>query len=253
MLYHMESSYLLDCDHVSCLCLRHFGGLTNQPRGQSKERRLRSFRLSFRALSMVPRNDSTVTSPRGLGAPDYKRHQDSCFKHHETNSLCYILYRHQFTTIMTSQPNPSTVSFQSTTTVSSTTPLGPSQRPQKDYAAALSTLQSRYGTAGNIPSPKKEPSKKLPASSQPLDSVPETSAAGGSSSTSQTTLTPSSIISDASGGSSSSSTGGESRKKSKSKTSILLKSLFKGLLPSFRCLNYWSDGLRLLGKAKNDS
>ncbi|KAF8955269.1 hypothetical protein BDZ97DRAFT_1858820 [Flammula alnicola] len=224
MLYHMESSYLLDCDH---------------------ERRLRSFRLSFRALSMVPRNDSTVTSPRGLGAPDYKRHQDSCFKHHETNPF--------FTTIMTSQPNPSTVSFQSTTTVSSTTPLGPSQRPQKDYAAALSTLQSRYGTAGNIPSPKKEPSKKLPASSQPLDSVPETSAAGGSSSTSQTTLTPSSIISDASGGSSSSSTGGESRKKSKSKTSILLKSLFKGLLPSFRCLNYWSDGLRLLGKAKNDS
>ncbi|KIK69876.1 hypothetical protein GYMLUDRAFT_34264 [Collybiopsis luxurians FD-317 M1] len=42
----------------------------------------------------------------------------------------------------------STTSLASNTyTVSSTVPLNPSKTPQKDYAAALGNLQSRYGAA----------------------------------------------------------------------------------------------------------
>ena len=66
--------------------------------------------------------------------------------------------------VMTSKFFPSTYCLlQSTNTVDSTTPLytGPSQKPQKDYAAALGTLQSRYGVGGNVPSPKNTPSMKL--------------------------------------------------------------------------------------------
>lgn len=48
-------------------------------------------------------------------------------------------------------------------TVASTTPLI-QKPPPKDYAAALATLQSRYGNEGQVPSPKPTPSQKLPAS-----------------------------------------------------------------------------------------
>jgi hypothetical protein len=46
--------------------------------------------------------------------------------------------------------------------VTSTTPLGTSAVPQKDYAAALAILQSKYGTTGHIPgpTPKSETSSK---------------------------------------------------------------------------------------------
>lgn len=52
---------------------------------------------------------------------------------------------------------------ESVTTTSSSALLKPRvQRPRKDYEAALGILQSRYGTGGDIPSPKKAPSRKLP-------------------------------------------------------------------------------------------
>ena len=135
-----------------------------------------------------------------------------------------------------SQPNPSTVSFQSTTTVSSTSPLSSRPRhPPKDYAAALSTLQSRYGTGGFLPSPKEEPSKKLPESPQASPSTsqaPSRNASGQSiPADSQITLASSSLNSEpgsASSGTSSNAAEG-SRKKSKSKAGSILKSLFKGL------------------------
>ncbi|KXN82844.1 hypothetical protein AN958_02118 [Leucoagaricus sp. SymC.cos] len=57
----------------------------------------------------------------------------------------------------------STDSLLSTNTTAST--INPFQRPnppQKDYSAAFSILQSRYGTGGHtIPSPKSKPSNKL--------------------------------------------------------------------------------------------
>ncbi|KAJ7599911.1 hypothetical protein C8J56DRAFT_1156559 [Mycena floridula] len=79
---------------------------------------------------------------------------------------------------MTSQgthPGPSTSSLLSTDTSTSTTPLSPGNKPpQKDYAAAFATLQSRYGTvsAGGLspPDPKSTPSKKLPALAGPSSS-----------------------------------------------------------------------------------
>lgn len=58
---------------------------------------------------------------------------------------------------MSSKPsNASTNSLQSTTTVTSTSPLSNAKPPPKDYAAAFATLQSRYGTGAqiNIPMPK---------------------------------------------------------------------------------------------------
>ena len=115
------------------------------------------------------------------------------------------------------QNNPSTLSFQSNATL--VNPVAPSRtapRPQKDYAAAFGALQSRYGTSGHIPTPKKEPSKKLPPSSQPLQSVPE-----GVSESSQSTLTPTSTNTEGSA----SSSGGRNRR---SDTKSFLKSLFKG-------------------------
>ncbi|KAF9478214.1 hypothetical protein BDN70DRAFT_880276 [Pholiota conissans] len=133
----------------------------------------------------------------------------------------------------TTDSNTSTVSFESTTTVSSTSPLSSrAPPPQKDYAAALSALQSRYGTGGVLPSPKTGPSKKLPDS--PLASAsnsPVASLGGSTPNDSQATLANSTTGSEGSEGSgsasSSTSTGDQSRKKSKPKTSIL-KSLFKG-------------------------
>ncbi|KAF8158441.1 hypothetical protein B0H34DRAFT_797829 [Crassisporium funariophilum] len=125
---------------------------------------------------------------------------------------------------MTSKSDyPSTLSLQSTTTVSSTTPLRVSQRPpQKDYAAAFGTLQSRYGTGASIPNPKKEPSKKLPSN---LSSVLEATTTPQSS---QTTIAPPSITSEGSESTGSTSTSGDpDRKKSKQNKSFL-KSLFKG-------------------------
>jgi hypothetical protein len=67
--------------------------------------------------------------------------------------------------------NASVLSFgsESTLTASSTTPLRKSSRKPKDYEAALGVLQSRYGMGGDIPSPKKEPSTKLPGREQPAD------------------------------------------------------------------------------------
>ncbi|RDB14873.1 hypothetical protein Hypma_016275 [Hypsizygus marmoreus] len=61
----------------------------------------------------------------------------------------------------TNDSNQSTTSFQSTTTATSTSPLTNAKPPQKDYSAALATLQSRYGTGGHIPSPKPNASSKL--------------------------------------------------------------------------------------------
>ena len=67
--------------------------------------------------------------------------------------------------------NASVLSFasESTLTASSTTPLNKSSRKPKDFEAALGVLQSRYGMGGDIPSPKKEPSTKLPERNQPAE------------------------------------------------------------------------------------
>ncbi|KAF5319915.1 hypothetical protein D9611_011055 [Ephemerocybe angulata] len=66
-------------------------------------------------------------------------------------------------------PKSSTLSLNSTsseiTLTDSSTSVTPLVRrappPQKDYNAAMAILQSRYGTGGGIPSPKKKPSNKL--------------------------------------------------------------------------------------------
>lgn len=65
-----------------------------------------------------------------------------------------------------SDPNASilsTDSLLSTNTTSSTiNPFLAANTPRKDYSAALSILQSRYGTGGHVvPSPKTNPSNKL--------------------------------------------------------------------------------------------
>jgi hypothetical protein len=125
--------------------------------------------------------------------------------------------------------NTSTVSFQSATTVSSTSPLSSRPaRPQKDYAAALGALQSRYGTGGALPSPKGEPSKKLPESPLASPSASPAPSVGGSTpNDSQATLADSSTGSE--GSTSTSTSGDQSRKVKKSKSKSILKSLFKGL------------------------
>ena len=112
-----------------------------------------------------------------------------------------------------SEPNHSIYSLESDTTVSPATPIGASPPPQKDYHAAFATLQSRYGTIGNIPSPKKDPSHKLSAS---MPSIQETAC-----NSSQTTLT-SSAPSDIGAGL---AQGRRPRKKSKGS---ILSFLFKG-------------------------
>ncbi|KAF7768539.1 hypothetical protein Agabi119p4_7782 [Agaricus bisporus var. burnettii] len=57
----------------------------------------------------------------------------------------------------------STDSLLSTNTTSSTVnPLSSGNPPPKDYSAALSILQSRYGTGGyGVPTPKPKPSDKI--------------------------------------------------------------------------------------------
>lgn len=112
-----------------------------------------------------------------------------------------------------SEPNHSTYSLESDTTVSPATPFGASPPSQKDYHAAFATLQSRYGTIGNIPSPKKDPSHKLSTS---MPSIQESAC-----NSCQTTLT-SSAPSDMGAGS---AQGRRPRKKSKGS---ILTFLFKG-------------------------
>ena len=111
------------------------------------------------------------------------------------------------------QDNQSTTSLQSSTTTLYT-PNSPPTRspPQKDYAAALATLQGRYGTSGYVPNPKSQPSQKLPTPSQgsPLARSQSEETHSSSSSTSEA----------------SSSTTVEQRSK-KSKPSSLLKMFFK--------------------------
>lgn len=83
--------------------------------------------------------------------------------------------------LMANQLNsPSTTSFQSSTTVTSTVPLNRPPQPQKDYFAAFGALQARYGAGGGLPSPKKEPSNKLPEARKSFSAPPSHS--------SQTTL-----------------------------------------------------------------
>lgn len=110
-----------------------------------------------------------------------------------------------------SKPNHSTYSLESDTTVSPATPFGASPLPQKDYHAAFATLQSRYGTIGNIPSPKKDPSHKLSASMPSIQEIACNSF--------QTTLTSSADIG------AGSAQGRRPRKKSKGS---ILTFLFKG-------------------------
>ncbi|KAJ2920541.1 hypothetical protein H1R20_g3280, partial [Candolleomyces eurysporus] len=81
-------------------------------------------------------------------------------------------------------PNPSLASLQSSTTITSTAPLIPERKPpQKDFEAALASLQSRYGMGGDIPPPKNTPSNKLP---DPNNKVPRMPLPTASSSTSPT-------------------------------------------------------------------
>ncbi|KAF9568766.1 hypothetical protein CPC08DRAFT_354460 [Agrocybe pediades] len=137
-------------------------------------------------------------------------------------------------------PNQSTLTVDSTTTVSSTTPLtSQPNRPQKDYAAALSTLQSRYGSGGSaLPSPKVQPSNKLPSSASsslnpsPLSTFSTARTPGATPGSSQMTLTTNSTsFSGTSGGSSASASGGSTssatQQKKDKKTSVL-RNLFKG-------------------------
>ncbi|SJL07156.1 uncharacterized protein ARMOST_10499 [Armillaria ostoyae] len=77
----------------------------------------------------------------------------------------------------TPHPSASTTTLQSTTTVTSTSPLNPPPGPKKDYAAAFGSLQSRYGTGGFVPNPKPTRSKR--ASTVPA--IPEGIAAASSS------------------------------------------------------------------------
>ncbi|KAG7444183.1 uncharacterized protein BT62DRAFT_934367 [Guyanagaster necrorhizus] len=66
----------------------------------------------------------------------------------------------------TPHPSASTTTLQSTTTITSTSPLNPLAAPKKDYAAAFGSLQSRYGTGGYVPNPK--PTKPMPTSAFPV-------------------------------------------------------------------------------------
>ncbi|CAA7261549.1 unnamed protein product [Cyclocybe aegerita] len=139
---------------------------------------------------------------------------------------------------MTSQSNPSVTTFQSTTTANSTTPFGVSPHPQKDYAAAFGTLQSRYGTSGVVPSPKKDPSKKLP---QPAQSSTEPA-----SGTSSHTFVPSSPKFTTS---ETSSTDDVSNPKKPKGSKSFLKAMFKGSYLLVLATRHDSHSLRS-GKAK---
>ncbi|KAF8900049.1 hypothetical protein CPB85DRAFT_1326568 [Mucidula mucida] len=66
------------------------------------------------------------------------------------------------------QSYASTVSLQSSNTVTSTAPL--TGVAPKDFSAAFGELQSRYGTSGHIPTPK---SKKAPGSKQAKPAEPK--------------------------------------------------------------------------------
>ncbi|KAK0244547.1 hypothetical protein EDD85DRAFT_202976 [Armillaria nabsnona] len=111
----------------------------------------------------------------------------------------------------TPHPSASTTTLQSTTTVTSTSPLNPPPGPKKDYAAAFGSLQSRYGTGGFVPNPK--PTRSTPASTVPA--IPEGTAAASSS-------TPDRGVDS---GGVQSGQAGESQKSKKKKKSVL--SLFK--------------------------
>jgi len=129
------------------------------------------------------------------------------------------------TTMNNEQNNPSTLSVHSNATL--VDPVAPSRtvpRPQKDYAAAFGALQSRYGTSGHIPNPKKEPSKKLPPSSQPLQSVP--ALPSGSSQVSQASQSTSTATERSA---SSSSNKNQPSIKSRDTKLFFLKSIFQGL------------------------
>ncbi|KAF8817068.1 hypothetical protein BYT27DRAFT_7204873 [Phlegmacium glaucopus] len=118
-------------------------------------------------------------------------------------------------------PSTYTLSLQSTNTVNSMTPLNTStsQKPQKDYAGALGTLQSRYGAGGTLPSPKQTPSKKLG------DNLTPSSESSTSSQTDVASLSKNS----AEGSSTTTEDQNKGKKPSDSKrSSSFLKLLFKG-------------------------
>ncbi|KAK0503664.1 hypothetical protein EDD18DRAFT_1326632 [Armillaria luteobubalina] len=111
----------------------------------------------------------------------------------------------------TPHPSASTTTLQSTTTITSTSPLNPPPGPKKDYAAAFGSLQSRYGTGGYAPNPK--PTRSKPVSTAPA--IPEGTAAA-SSSTPDRGVDAGGVQSDQAG---------ESQNSKKKKKSVL--SLFK--------------------------
>ncbi|PBK95718.1 hypothetical protein ARMGADRAFT_744488 [Armillaria gallica] len=129
----------------------------------------------------------------------------------------------------TPHPSASTTTLQSTTTVTSTSPLNPPPGPKKDYAAAFGSLQSRYGTGGFVPNPK--PTRSTPAPTVPA--IPEGTAAA-SSSTPDRGVDSGGVQSDQAGES----------QKSKKKKSVL--SLFKRR--SYVCRSRFSEVHRPPGK-----
>ncbi|GLB38565.1 hypothetical protein LshimejAT787_0504300 [Lyophyllum shimeji] len=103
-----------------------------------------------------------------------------------------------------SNANISTTSLLSTTTATSTSPLNATPKvPPKDYAAALATLQSRFGTGGHLPTPK--------------GGVKSSAATAIASTPSDSTLTsvtaPSSLVSDSSNNTSAGGSGVDVKKK----------------------------------------
>lgn len=160
-----------------------------------------------------------------------------------TSYKTYLLYGllDSQSTPMTTLPNKSATSLESTTPTLSTpsTPAGVARQGspvQKDYAAALGILQSRYGSSGgSIPSPKKNASAKLPQKAPAVvagpSSLASTSQSGSSAGlASQATLAESLDQTSATTESSSSSSSlvqGQPKQKRSSKLTML-KSLFKG-------------------------
>ncbi|XP_006462474.1 hypothetical protein AGABI2DRAFT_119332 [Agaricus bisporus var. bisporus H97] len=126
----------------------------------------------------------------------------------------------------------STDSLLSTNTTSSTVnPLSSGNPPPKDYSAALSILQSRYGTGGyGVPTPKPKPSDKI----QKLNAVQESTVQGGS----QLTLVSTSSVPNSSTSEGTSTTAGSSStvnaasgsdsQSQKPRRKIGIASLFKG-------------------------
>ncbi|EAU86193.1 hypothetical protein CC1G_03404 [Coprinopsis cinerea okayama7 len=129
------------------------------------------------------------------------------------------------------------LSSPSSTTINSTTPLRTSGGKQmlKDYEAAFSVLQSRYGTGGTVPSPKKTPSSKLPANTKPKVVPRDSSSAESTSSTSSTATIQAQSASDKPPTDES----GSSTPSSSPKTSML-RSLFKGKRKD-KALNSYSE------------